>query len=155
MPTIQEQAAKWFMRMRDAAPDGPERGAFERWLLQNQAHASAYQTVAQTWDDFDSPKQLESLADAMLRKKLAQDVKHKKLSTQLAKVVAVVVFGFIGFYGYHTWHAQPLMQIAQTSEVGQIISQELSDGSKLILDASSQVEVAFYRDKRLVKLKRG
>jgi transmembrane sensor len=152
---IHEQAAKWFMRMRDAAPDAPDRSIFERWLLQNQAHANAYAAVAQTWDDFDSPKQLESLADAMLRKKLAQDAKRKKISAHLAKAAAVTMFGFIALFGYHSWQAQPVMQMAQNSAVGQIISQELSDGSKLTLDANSQVEVTYYRDKRLVKLMRG
>lgn len=155
---LRATAAKWFARMLHAAPDDPARGKFEQWLTQDHAHAQAYQSIAQVWDDFDSRPKLESLASAMLHAKLAQDEKRKKVSKLIAGMAVVVLVSVLGLSGYRSWQdwqAQPLMQIAQTSTVGQIIQQSLPDGSKLTLNADTQIEISYFRDRRLIKLKRG
>ena len=38
---IKQAAIRWYMQMRDAAPDAPERDSFERWLLTDVRHQNA------------------------------------------------------------------------------------------------------------------
>ena len=144
--------------MQNVAADHPDRSQFEAWLMQNPTHAHEYANITATWEDFDSTPKLASLADAMQHKKQAQQEKRKNIANVTNKVAAITlvfVMSIFGFQTWQTWQAQPLMQIAKTTEIGQIIEQQLTDGSKITLNANSEVEVTYYRDKRLVKLKRG
>ena len=156
--SIREEAAKWFLRLQHADYDHPDRTKFEAWLMQSALHQEAYQSVSQTWQDFDSPQKMDTLAQAMQLKKLNQDIKRRSRTKAFAKVASIVALSFCALFGYQSWEhwqQQPLTQIAQTSQVGHIASQYLSDGSHLTLDAHSNVEVIYYRNKRLIKLKQG
>jgi transmembrane sensor len=156
--SLRKQAAKWFLRMRGAEPDHPQRGEFERWLLQHPRHAEEYHKVAEVWDDFDSTPKLESLAQAVLQQKLEQDIQRKKLAGRVVKASLVLVMGFFSLFGYQSWRnwqAQPVMQLAQESHIGQIISQQLPDGSTLTLSPNSALEVSYYRHQRIITLKHG
>lgn len=152
---VREEAAKWFLKLQHAEPDHPDRSQFEYWLMQSAMHQEAYQAISQTWQDFDSPKKVEVLADAMQRKKLDDDIKRRSKVASLAKFASILVLGFCAVFAYQAWQQQPLMHVAQSSQVGHIVSQYLPDGTQLTLDARSKVEVTYYRDKRLVKLKQG
>lgn len=153
--SIREEAAKWFLRLKNADMDHPDRTKFEAWVMQSTAHQDAYQSVSQAWQDFDSPEQMEHLADAMQRKKLDDDIKRRSKVASFAKMAAVVVLSFCILFGYQSWQQQPLMHSVQSSQVGHVVGQYLSDGTQLTLDARSDVEITYYRNKRLVKLKQG
>lgn len=156
--SIREDAAKWFLRLQHAEPDHPDRSKFEAWLMQSTTHQDAYQSVAEAWQDFDSPKKMESLSQAMQRKKLDEEIKRRGRATAFAKVATIVVLGFCTLFAYQAWdnwYQAPVSQIAQSSQVGHIVGQYLADGTHLTLDAHSDVEVIYYRNKRLIKLKQG
>lgn len=153
-----EEAAKWFLRLQHAEPDHPDRSKFESWLMQSVSHQDAYQAIAKAWQDFDSHKQVEALAEAMQRKKLDEDIQRRNKNASLAKLASVLLMGFCAIFVYlawQDWQQQPLTRMAQSSQVGHIVSQYLSDGTQLTLDAHSDVEVIYYRHQRLVKLKQG
>lgn len=153
-----EQASKWFLRLKDAAPDHADRGRFEAWLMASEANQQAYQTIAGVWDDFDSSEQIKQLSSAMLSRKLEGDIRKRKQAASVAKLVAVVVISISGLLGWHTWQAwreQPLQTIAERSSTTNMVSRTLPDGSKLTLDAHSDTRILYYRDKRYVKLLQG
>lgn len=156
--SIREEAAKWFLRLQNAEPDHPDRGKFEAWLMQSTTHQDAYQSVTEAWQDFDSPKKLESLSQAMQRRKLDEDIKRRSRTATFAKVASIVALGFCSLFAYETWdnwYQAPVSQVAQSSQVGHIVGRYLADGTHLTLDAHSNVEVIYYRNKRLIKLKQG
>lgn len=156
--SIREEAAKWFLRLQNAEPDHPDRSKFEAWLMQSTMHQDAYQSVSEAWQDFDSPKKLESLSQAMQRRKLDEEIKRRGRATTFAKVASIAALGFCSLFAYQTWdnwYQAPVSQVAQTSQVGHIVGQYLADGTHLTLDAHSNVEVIYYRNKRLIKLKQG
>lgn len=156
--SIREEAAKWFLRLQNAEPDHPDRSKFEAWLMQSTSHQDAYLSVTEAWQDFDSPKKLESLSQAMQRRKLDEDIKRRGRTATFAKVASIVALGFCSLFAYQTWenwYQAPVSQVAQTSQVGHIVGQYLADGTHLTLDANSNVEVIYYRNKRLIKLKQG
>lgn len=150
-----EQASKWFLRLKDAAPDHADRGKFEAWLMSSAANQQAYQTIADTWEGFDSSEQISQLSSAMLNRKLEEDIRKRQQANKLAKLAAVAVLSLAGLFGWQHWQAQPLQTIAESSGTGSILSRTLPDGSKLTLDAHSHTQVVYYRDKRYVKLLQG
>lgn len=153
-----EQASKWFLRMKDAEPDHVDRSKFEAWLMRSAANREAYQTIASTWEDFDSSDHIKQISQAMSLKKMDDDIRKRRQTAHVAKmsaVVAIFVTGLFGLNAWQTWRAKPIETIAQTSAPGQMVTHYLSDGSKLTLDAHSQTQVLYYRDKRYVKLLQG
>jgi transmembrane sensor len=146
------QAAKWFMRMQGVADDHPARSQFEAWMMQNPTHAHEYAAIASAWHDFDSTQQLQSLAQAITLK----NTQHKmNVVNKAASIMLMIVVSFLGYVGWTEWQAQPLMQIALSSNIAEIKKQELPDGSKVTLNAKSAIDITYYRNKRVVTLKRG
>lgn len=156
---LRREAARWFMRMRDAEPDHPERGRFEAWLMADPAHAGEYSAFSATWEDFDSTVKLKSLAQAMERKKAELAGQRARLGKAVARsllgVMLVVSSGLLGHKMWREWEAQPLMQMASNTGIGEIGRQTLEDGTALVLNADTSINITYYRDKRTVTLKRG
>ncbi|MEZ0287938.1 MAG: FecR domain-containing protein [Methylophilus sp.] len=156
---IKQAAARWYMRMRDAAPDASERTTFEVWLLSDRRHQAAYQLVESTMDDFSSTDRLKDLSNALTQKLyFEQSTRRKKLSklgSGLAVMLLCVGLGFLGRTQYQTWQAAPLSTQVQTTAVAQIVKRTLDDGSVITANANSALEIVFYRHQRLVKLTRG
>lgn len=152
---IRNQAAKWFARMHHAEPDHPERGRFESWLLQHPVHAKEYAAIADIWDEFDSTNRLQSLAQAMQLKGAQDKARKDKFAAKVTGTIMSMALGLFGYQGWLEWQSQPVMELVQSSQVAQIITQPLPDGSKIVLNSNTEVEVIYYRNKRTVHLKRG
>lgn len=156
---LRETATRWFVRMQHAEPDHPDRGRFEAWLMSSPAHATEYAAVADVWHDFDSTKQLQTLANAMEQKKFTeQRTRSNKIQKSAAAVFTVLIItvaSLLGFQSYQEWQAEPTLQVAVNTNIGVIKQQSFADGSKLTINANSDVQVTYYRNKRMVQLNRG
>lgn len=156
---LREQAARWFLRMRRAQPDDPERSRFEAWLMSDPVNAREYSAIAETWEVFDSTSRLQSLAKAMERKRaeLAQQ-KNKlgKIARQgvLSAFMAVAV-GLLGHVAWNEWQARPVLQAAYGTTSGEIKSVAMDDGTEMLLNGGAKVHVTYYRNKRMVTLTQG
>ncbi len=150
MKTIQQQAAAWFIRMRDAAPDDPLRGPFEAWLCANPAHAAAYAAQLSLWDRLESGAGISALTAAYQKRLGAARRRFIKRS-------AVILFLAAGGGGtaYQRWRNAPLWRADLASGIGQVSRQTLADGSTLVLGGDSALEAVFSRDERKVRLDRG
>ncbi|MDP2247886.1 MAG: FecR domain-containing protein, partial [Nitrosomonadales bacterium] len=153
---LREEAARWFARMQNTAPDHPDRGRFEAWLMADPAHASEYSAFAETWEDFDSTSRLKSLAQALERKKAELKAQSTKAVTRgILGLLLVVGCGLFGQKMWRDWMDQPVFTQASTTGIGQISKQKLADGTQLILNADTSIELVYYRNKRMAILKRG
>jgi len=153
---LREVAIGWFIRIKDIEADDPLRSKFEQWLMANVAHQQAYADVAKVWASFDSPHDLEKLADIADQDAFfQQSARSKKIKNAVAGALAAVAIGMAGLLGLQTWHAQPVMQMIAQVEVGQVQSQRLEDGTLMTMNTGTDIEVTYYRDRRLVNLKRG
>lgn len=150
--TLRETAIKWFMQVQKMDTEHPDRSRFEAWLMADPAHQRAYAEVEGLWQNLDSTPQVERLVSALGKKQRENSAKKLK-STLVA--LGFIVTAAAGILGYHTWQAQPVMQMVASASVGQIKSQVLEDGSKLTINANSDIEVTYYRHQRHVTLKRG
>lgn len=142
--------------MQHADIEHAQRSHFEAWLMAHPAHRKAYTEVSDLWHGFDSPSQLQSLAAAVAQKKfLEKEQRARKRKNMAAAVFSLVLVATAGLFGYRTWQTQPVMQMTASAAIGQIRSQELEDGTKLTINANSDIEITYYRDRRVVRLKRG
>ena len=156
---ISETAAKWFIRMQEAAPDAPERSQFEAWLMQNSMHQQEYASISAAWQGVDSVDELKKIAAARQSQQIfKQSSRAKKIKNAVSAASACLVLAFaslIGHQQYQHWQASPTMQLASQSKTAQIIRQTLEDGSQVTLNASSQIQVTFYHHQRHVDLLKG
>jgi len=156
---IRQAAARWYVRMREVAPDSPERTTFEVWLLSDRRHQAAYQTIEATMDDFSSTARLKALSNALTQKlyfeQTARRKKVSKLGSGLAVMLLCVGLGFFGRAQYVQWQAAPLSSQVQTTAVAQMVKHTLEDGTIVTANANSAMEIVFYRHQRLVKLSHG
>lgn len=149
---LRETAAAWFYRLQDMESDHPDRSRFETWLLENTAHQAAFQEVEEISRKLNSMHEVGKLSSAL---------KHQQLNKRSSRIkTSITVLGFalcaiLGHLGYQHWQTQPLSQLSASANVGQTRTQQLEDGSTLTINSKSQLEITYYRDKRLVKLKHG
>lgn len=163
MRSVREEAARWFARIQNMPLDHPDRGPFETWLAAHPAHATEYAAFAALWDDFDSTARLDALGRAM--EKRAADARKAEESRRASRrrllkgsALGLLLSGGAGALAWRTfseWYAQPLLQLALSTRVAQSARQALADGSHIALGPDSAVAVAFYRDRREVRLDRG
>jgi transmembrane sensor len=154
---IQQQAARWFARMQNAEPDHPERGKFEAWLMSSELHAAAYAKLAAVWDRFDNTAGLQTMASAVESSKQRKDERAQKQRRRLVQGLAGLFLVAVGaVLGMQVWSAhQPLMQLASTTEVGQIKKEILDDGSELVINSNTELTIRYYQDRRTVHITRG
>jgi len=153
--SLRQTAIAWFMKMHDAEPDHPERGRFETWLMKDAAHAAVYTEVVDVWEGFNSTAQMNSLVTALEQKEFLSQQRSKKIGKSLSRVVGILMLATASLFGYQAWQSQPVIQLELAAVPGEIATQELQDGSMLTLNAGSEAEITYYRNKRLVELKRG
>lgn len=73
----------------------------------------------------------------------------------LVVAVAIAIVAGAGWSGWQAWRQQPVFVADYQTGRGQRLPVELPDGSRLLLDAASRVEVRLYRDRREVRQRRG
>lgn len=156
---LKKTAARWFIRMQDTEPDAPERTQFEAWLMQSPLHQQEYASFSQSWDGIDSLAELSAMAQA---RQVSSFIHKEKRAKKVKNAVAVVgtclvllVTGLIGHQQYTAWQALPTMQLASQTTASQITTKTLEDGTQVTLNASSKVEVTYYRNQRHVQLNAG
>lgn len=153
---LRETAIAWFIRIRDSEADDAIRSKFEQWLMSNKSHQQAYADISKMWDSFDSNTDLQRLAGVAEQNVFLHKRERSKLIKKyIACGIAAIAIGFSGLWGFQTWRALPTMEMIAHSEFGSVNSQKLDDGTLLTMNSGSEIEVTYYRNRRLVKLKQG
>lgn len=156
---ISEAAARWFIRMQEAAPDAPERSQFEAWLMQSPLHQQEYLSISQAWQGIDSVDELQTMATAKQADRFFKQSERKKARQKLAGTVAGVVaalcIGWAGLHQYQVWQSTPTLQLAAQTTTAQLTTQTLDDGSRVTLNANSNIEIKYYRNQRHIDLLQG
>lgn len=156
---VAETAARWFIRMQEAAPDAAERSQFEAWLMQSPLHQAAYASMSDAWQGIDSVTELQTLAQARQAEQFfkadARKKTRQKLAGTMASVLAALCIGWAGVHQYQTWQSTPTLQLAAQTTTAQLSTQTLDDGSRVTLNANSRIEIKYYRNQRHIDLLQG
>jgi transmembrane sensor len=164
---LRETAALWHERLRDGPSEETRRG-FEAWLEASPDHRGAYETIKGTWATLqkaaEAPSVLALRHETALRLSRHTSRRLRPLRA-LAAAVAVIAVGMVAW----SMLASAKFPDALTAWVrdlwpgdshystttGERLSAILRDGSQITLDTQSELEVAFTKAERTVRLRHG
>lgn len=159
---VESAAAHWIMRLDDGDASPETVAAFRAWCAQSDAHKDAAARLADLWGGLDL---LETLNDVAASDETVEALQQDKpavplpafaapsrrvmmggLAASLLAVAGVLTFPALvgaGFAG------------AYDTAVGEQETASLPDGSQIILNTDSAMEVDFSRGARHIRLTRG
>lgn len=155
---VDQQATRWFVRLRADDVSEDERQAWRTWLQSSQAHRDAYARVEGLWSSFGdfaaSPEIGRRIADAARPPPSAAPprthVVRRRWPAAMAATVALAVAGT--FMALRV--AAPSEAMYRTA-VGERRSVHLDDGTRVDLDAGTQISVRYGSGSRHVALEQG
>lgn len=164
---ILDEASAWFVDFRVGDVDAGSRVRFDEWLRTSPEHIRAYMEIARTYVELaalksDQKMDLEALIAAArsdasvleLRQAMpAFPVSHHRrpvvrkwaVAASLALVTASAVAAWLWQHRYPTY----------STEIGEVRSITLADGSTVDLNARSEIHIEFSKDERAVELIEG
>lgn len=155
---LEAEATEWIVRLDGDSVSDDDLRLFEEWRAQSEKHERAYKHAAALWGTLDGLNTLQfvkasGLTRPTLLERIGLEVKHRIAAMMgLAAAAAVSV----------TLVVSPalLMPSAETPQVHRTVvgTQKtvlLDDGSELLLNTDSKVEVEFAQNSRTVRLLKG
>jgi transmembrane sensor len=147
---VEAAAAAWVVRLDSGEMTDAERSELDAWVAQNPRHAGALLRAQMIWADADRVAALDiGRTNTPRTPDNAVSGRAMRLARQCLAAgvaLAVVAGGLVAFSGL--WGRE-------TSRFGEIRRITLNDGSNIVLNASSAVQVKLEKDERLVTLLRG
>ncbi len=152
-PRLREAVLGWFVRRHGAAWTAQDEAALQAWLAADPSRRAAWARWEAHWQAIGT---LPAAGQARLRGGLGRDRaapsrrRFLKPAAALAGVAALVlgagrlVPGHLG--------AQPLFAQAFGSRRGELLKVTLPDGTRLLLDTATRLDVVFHRRQREVRL---
>lgn len=130
---LAEEAATWFIRMREAQVADHERQRFQHWLSASEWHQREYASFEKLWGALDG------ISPPRPRKK-------RMLGSTVA-LIAAVALAFV--FSTATVDQQQITKIGETRQLA------LADGSVIEIDAATALRVEFTLWRRRITLERG
>ncbi len=144
---IRADAARWFARAHSGEWDAAQEQARADWLAADPRHAYEYRMLESIWQAADSvaPERLRALAEPPRRTAHA----GRRAALALSLGAAIVAVG-----GWALWPRGAGWTEYQT-QVGELRSVALPDGSRAELNSNSRIRVRFDDTERRVALVEG
>lgn len=144
---LRREAARWLARLQSGRDAHAER-KWRKWYEADPAHAAAFDRVRKSYDAAGLLRHSSvSAAEASARPIRPPATRY---GLAAAAGLAIVTAGIVAQISLNS----PDVLMLATS-VGEIRQVRLSDGSKVVLDTATSVEVAVGRSKRQARLKAG
>lgn len=150
------RAAEWLARLRSGGMSPAEHAALDQWLADDPAHGRAFAEAERMWRDLDALKAHPEML--RMREQATVDLRQARFRHLAAAAVAACLLIAICAGALVTYqNGLPWRQPAQTfaTRIGQRSSIALADGSLVVLDTNSEVQVLPGGDERRLKLVRG
>lgn len=152
---LRGRASDWLARLR--GPDAERhRPAFERWILENPDHASAYESVRAAWGVSDD---IRYTPTGRARSLPDRPPAHRRLAPYAIAAAALLALATGAFVlivqPSATGPAAHMPSDRFATAVGEIRTVTLTDGSRITLDTDSAVEAVLTGTIRQLRLERG
>tara|TARA_R110000782_G_scaffold268689_1_gene365596 strand:+ start:128942 stop:129916 length:975 start_codon:yes stop_codon:yes gene_type:complete len=148
--SIGAQALVWFVRLRDDEVDPTDAEAFMGWLEEDLAHAQAYAEIKRLWCDLDVVAP-QLLSVGSVPPVPAERAPHRRLRRAGGAIAASVAL-LLGLEAPQLWVSA--IADARTG-IGEVRELTLADGTHVVLDADSAIDVAIDADRRRIRLLKG
>ena len=145
-----DEAAGWIARLGAGALTAEERAAFEAWQAADPANADAYRKVAALWDSGELAAAARGGAEPAPAPAIPRRHRSRVLGLVAASVLLVVVVGL--------WQIDEVavtLAADHRTATGEQAFLDLSDGSRMVLNSGSAVDVAYEDGRRQVHLLAG
>jgi transmembrane sensor len=163
---IDAEAAAWVARFDAGDVSARDQAAFQEWLNRSALHRSAIAEYGNLWSEFDMLKQLTEPGDAGQDPIVRDAPLLARARPWLAACAAVAIVGAGGAVFFQPQPQAPLAQRAKVempsptglfyeSAVGVQKRITLADGTSVILNTNSRLDVDFSANRRDVRLVRG
>jgi len=168
---IEAEAAAWVARFDAGEVSAKDQAAFQEWLNRSALHRDAIADFGKLWSEFDTLGSLtdkaESPQGASVRD--SQPTTLKRARTWLAACAAAALVAAGGTVFLHSkpqqiakaqshpvaQHSHPLTRVSYETPVGGQSKITLADGSTVILNTNSLLDINFSDKCRDVHLRRG
>ncbi len=125
------------------------REELAHWRQADPVHAAAAETAQHLWDSTDGSAMR---SDVPLPRSHAETQRTRRQAVRLLGVGGLVA----ALAGGGRWYRQqPLHQLEIATSQGQVLARILPDGTQLDLNARTRVSIAYFRDRRELKLGAG
>ena len=168
---IEAEAAAWVARFDAGEVSARDQAAFQEWLNRSTLHRQAIAEYGNLWSEFDALKLLIGAGDGG-QDTGVRDVRPAMLERArpwLAACAAAAIVAAAGAVFLHSKpqeiarteghravrHVQPLTRVSYETPVGGQSKITLADGSSVILNTNSLLEINFSGKCRDVYLRRG
>ncbi len=144
---VGDTALDWFTRRQEGSPDIPSERAFEAWLHADPAHAAAYAQVEALWRE---PAFVVAITHQAPRRRT------RRVSVSLLRTAAALALLAVLGAGALRVVGLPLRLPADhATSIGTERVDRLDDGTRLVLDTASAVDVSYSGTQRTVQLREG
>lgn len=136
-------AAQWYARLQSGVATDTDRAAWNEWLLADPVHTQAWQRMAAVGEQMSRVP--GALASPALR---GADSSRRQV---LRSVVVLASAGSLGWLGWRSETSQNLFADFRTA-VGERREFRLADGSSLLLNTDTSVNLRFDGHQRVLEL---
>ena len=166
---IEAEAAAWVARFDAGDVSARDQAAFQEWLNRSTLHRQAIAEYGNLWSEFDALKLLIGADDAK-RQTGVRDVRSAMLERARPWLAACAAAAIVAAGGAAFLHSKPqelakaeshraarhqLTKVSYETPVGGQSRITLADGSTVILNTNSLVDISFSDKCRDVHLRRG
>lgn len=146
---VLDEAAEWLMRLHDSGATDADRAACERWRQADPQHALAWERAERLLGKLGGLP--AALAMPALDRHRSHRAQRRAAVARLAALLAVAPAGWL------VWSAadQRGWGADLRTATGERRTEHLADGSRLLLDTASAVDIRFDGALRLLTLRQG
>lgn len=160
MQTAEAEANAWIVRLEDEEASPETLLEFEAWRKKSPLNGEAYERLSRFWGEVEA---IEALGDYAESDAAIDGMRHDRI-VSYARTGRRVVYGAIAAslaaivgvntYSYTFGVNRPVSAEYQTA-IGEQETVALPDGSEIILNTDSAIEIAYSRGARTIRLDRG
>lgn len=156
--TLEEEAAAWIVRLDGENATADDHAAFEAWCAQGPQYAEAARKAAVAWESLDALSRFKDrkespLARPTLMERMGFEVRHRVAGLGGLAAAAAILIGL--FIAAPFAPPDNPSTFVHRTVIGDQKTVALPDGSELLLNTDSEVEVALTDNGRDIKLHRG
>jgi transmembrane sensor len=145
-------AVEWMVLLRSGQVGNRERASFEAWRSANAANQAAYERIARALGSFETLR--EHGVSGAIAHQTVQGLSRRSVMRATLSVAGLGAGMGAGLLGWQVAGEQGLLADQHTG-LAQRQQESLPDGSTLLLDARTALDVAFDRGQRTLTLRHG
>lgn len=156
---LEMEARLWVLRFDDGELADDQQAEFEVWLSQSSAHEEAFKRLSDFWDDLGIVKRLDDYANSDVASDSLREAKieaRKNFVSRIAiSAIAASIVAAVALVGFDYLSTSQTFNDQFATVIGEQETIALPDGSQIVLNTDSSIEVVYDRNRRVVRLEKG